>query len=153
MIDFWTPLFYKYWPNFYQLGFSPFQNLVIFKQKINISLYTQYWYSTTKVMPTQQVTGVYWNYRDSSKRCDGCAIVFFCPGRTGTKFWIISDWLNALFHLKRSFFFFSLSFLKWNWDRNGCLKDQPYITSAKNWMGGSRKLPVILTFSTAFTLI
>ena len=43
-------------------------------------------YSTTEVMPTQQVTGVYWNYRDSSKRCDGCAIVFFCPGRTGTKF-------------------------------------------------------------------
>ena len=39
--------------------------------------------------------------------------------------------------------FFLLSFfLKWNWDRNGCLKDQPYITSAKNWMGGSRKLPV-----------
>ena len=50
-------------------------------------------------------------------------------------------------------FFFSLSFLKWNWDRNGCLKDQPSITSAKDLMGASRKLPVILTFSTVFMLI
>ena len=31
MIDFWTPLFYKYWPNICQLGFSPFQNSVIFE--------------------------------------------------------------------------------------------------------------------------
>ena len=31
MIDFRTPLFYKYWPNICQLGFSPFQNSVIFE--------------------------------------------------------------------------------------------------------------------------
>ena len=31
--------------------------------------------------------------------------------------------------------------------------DHPYIMSAENWVGGSRKLPVLLTFSTVFMLI
>ena len=32
-------------------------------------------------------------------------------------------------------------------------KDHPYFTSAKDWVGGSRKLPVLLTFSTVFMMI
>ena len=33
------------------------------------------------------------------------------------------------------------------------IRDHPYITSAKYWVGGSRKWPVLLTFSTIFMLI
>ena len=32
-------------------------------------------------------------------------------------------------------------------------RNHPYITSAKDWVGGSRKLQVLLTFSTVFMLI
>ena len=33
------------------------------------------------------------------------------------------------------------------------IRDHPYITSAKDWVGWSRKWPVLRTFSTVFMLI
>ena len=33
------------------------------------------------------------------------------------------------------------------------IRDHPYITSAKDWVGGSIKLPVLLTFSTLSMII
>ena len=38
------------------------------------------------------------------------------------------------------------------WMTPECLRDHPYVTSAKYWVSGSRKWPILLMFSNEFIL-